>query len=76
MIELQRVSKVFTVGAVKVPALTDISFRVAKGEFVVLHGKSGAGKTTLLKLLYRGEIPSEGDVEVLGNHLEIGRAHV
>ena len=69
MIELQRVSKVFTVGAVKVPALSDISFRVAKGEFVVLHGKSGAGKTTLLKLLYRGEIPSEGDVEVLGNHV-------
>jgi cell division transport system ATP-binding protein len=66
MIELQRVSKVFAVGAVKVPALSDVSFRVAKGEFVILHGKSGAGKTTLLKLLYRGETPSEGEVEVLG----------
>src|SRR5438132_748941 len=69
MIELQRVTKVFSVGPVKVPALTDVSFRVAKGEFVVLHGRSGAGKTTLLKLLYRGETPSEGEVEVLGQDL-------
>jgi cell division transport system ATP-binding protein len=69
MIELQRVSKIFSVGPVKVPALTDISFRVGKGEFVVLHGRSGAGKTTLLKLLYRAEIPSEGEVEVLDQPL-------
>jgi cell division transport system ATP-binding protein len=69
MIALDRVSKVFSVGPVKVPALTDISFRVAKGEFVVLHGRSGAGKTTLLKLLYRAEVPSEGEIEVLGQAL-------
>ncbi|MBM4439360.1 MAG: ATP-binding cassette domain-containing protein [Candidatus Rokubacteria bacterium] len=69
MIALERVSKTFAVGPVKVPALTDVSFRVAKGEFVVLHGRSGAGKTTLLKLLYRAETPSEGDVEVLGQPL-------
>jgi cell division transport system ATP-binding protein len=65
MIELHRVCKTFAVGPVKVPALTDVSFRVAKGEFVTLHGKSGAGKTTLLRLLYRAELPTEGEVEVL-----------
>ena len=69
MIELQRVSKVFSVGPVKVPALTDVSFRVAKGECVTLHGRSGAGKTTLLKFLYRAEVPSEGEIEVLGHPL-------
>ena len=69
MIALDRVSKVFSVGPVKVPALTDVSFRMNKGEFVVLHGKSGAGKTTLLKLLYRAEVPTEGEVEVLGQQL-------
>src|SRR5213592_1026228 len=66
MIELHRVWKVFAVGPVKVPALSDISFRVAKGECVTLHGASGAGKTTLLRLLYREELPTEGDIEVLG----------
>jgi cell division transport system ATP-binding protein len=66
MIELHRVSKVFAVGPVKVPALSDVSFRVGKGEFVTLSGASGAGKTTLLRLLYRDELPTEGEIEVLG----------
>ena len=65
MIELHRVSKVYSVGPVKVPALSDVSFRVGKGEFVTLCGPSGAGKTTLLRLLYREEIPTEGEIEVL-----------
>jgi cell division transport system ATP-binding protein len=65
MIELHRVWKVFSVGPVKVPALSDVSFRVAKGEFVTLSGPSGSGKTTLLRLLYREELPSEGEIEVL-----------
>jgi cell division transport system ATP-binding protein len=66
MIEFHRVSKVYTVGPVKVPALSDVSFRVDKGEFVILAGPSGAGKTTLLRLLYRAEVATEGDVKVLG----------
>lgn len=66
MIELHRVWKIFSVGPVKVPALSDVSFRISKGEFVTLHGPSGAGKTTLLRLLYRDDVPSEGEVDVLG----------
>jgi cell division transport system ATP-binding protein len=66
MIELSRVSKVYDVGPVRVPALSEVSFHVTKGEFVVLSGPSGAGKTTLLRLLYREEVPTEGDIEVLG----------
>jgi cell division transport system ATP-binding protein len=69
MIELHRVSKVYSVGPVKVPALREVSFRIGKGEFVVLTGASGAGKTTLLRLLYRDDLPSEGEVEVLGHGL-------
>jgi cell division transport system ATP-binding protein len=77
MIELHRVSKVYSVGPVKVPALREVSFRINKGEFVVLTGPSGAGKTTLLRLLYRDDIPSEGDVEVLGASLvSMGRTQV
>jgi cell division transport system ATP-binding protein len=65
MIELHRVWRVFSVGPVKVPALSDVSFRIAKGEFVTLHGASGAGKTTLLRLLYRDDLPTEGEIDVL-----------
>jgi len=69
MIELHRVSKIYAVGPVKVPALSDVSFRIAKGEFVTLCGPSGSGKTTLMRMLYRDDIPSEGEVEVLGEEL-------
>ena len=66
MIRLQHVSMVFGGGASRVAALNDVSFHIAKGEFVVLSGASGAGKTTLLRLLYAAEMPSEGDVDVAG----------
>src|SRR5438874_12721600 len=70
MIELHRVWKIYSVGPVKVPALSDVSFRVGKGEFVTLCGPSGAGKTTLLRILYRDDVPTEGEVEVL--HQDVG----
>jgi cell division transport system ATP-binding protein len=66
MIRLQHVAKTYAVGAVPVPALSDISFSIAAGEFAVLCGTSGAGKTTLLRLLYADERPSEGEIEVAG----------
>ena len=69
MIELRGVGKTFSVGPVRVPALVDVSFHIARGEFVVLTGPSGAGKTTLLRLLYRDDVPDEGDIEVLGRDL-------
>lgn len=77
MVALQHVSKIYRLGPVHVPALTDVSFRVERGEFVVLTGPTGAGKTTLLRLLYRAELPTEGEIEVLGRRLpELSRAEV
>ena len=66
MITLHHVGKTFGAGPARHTALADITFTVEKGEFVVLHGPSGAGKTTLLRLLYRDELPTEGDIEVAG----------
>jgi len=66
MVQLQRVGKVYRLGPVRIQALADVSFRVGKGEFAILTGPSGAGKTTLLRLLYREEVPSEGEIQVAG----------
>jgi lipoprotein-releasing system ATP-binding protein len=52
---------------VKFRVLDDISFEVAKGEFLTLVGKSGCGKSTLLYLLstmdtdYDGKLFIDGD---------------
>jgi cell division transport system ATP-binding protein len=53
----------------EMPALTDVSIRVEKGEFVVLTGPSGAGKTTLLRLLFGAEQVTRGQVLVGGQNL-------
>jgi cell division transport system ATP-binding protein len=47
-------------------ALNDVSFQVAKGEFLFLTGPSGAGKSTILKLIYMDEAPTRGSVWVSG----------
>ena len=59
MIIFENISKIYSPDSA---ALKDISFRVEKGEFVSIVGKSGAGKTTLVKLLLREEEPSQGKI--------------
>jgi osmoprotectant transport system ATP-binding protein len=46
--------------------LKKVSLQIARGETLVLLGRSGAGKTTALKLINRLHDPSEGDVLVEG----------
>ena len=45
-----------------VPALSDITFTVARGETVAFVGPSGAGKTTLVKLLVGLYTPQTGRI--------------
>ena len=46
------------------PILKKITFKINKGEFFYLIGKTGAGKTTLLRLIYMEIFPSQGNVIV------------
>lgn len=50
-------------------ALQNVSFSVAKGEFVFLTGPSGAGKTSLLRLIYGALTPSRGQVLIDGQNV-------
>ena len=49
--------------------LKDITLRVAKGENLVVLGKSGIGKTVLIKCIVGLIAPDEGRVLVLGKHV-------
>jgi|PersoiStandDraft_1058852.scaffolds.fasta_scaffold42075_2 cell division transport system ATP-binding protein len=52
-------------------ALSDITFDIERGDFVFLTGPSGAGKTTLLRLLFRDELPTEGQIVVNGRNIGV-----
>ena len=71
MIELQHVSKRYTMGEVIVTALDDVSLTIGTGEFVVVLGPSGSGKTTLLNIIGALDEPTEGTVRINGNHAEM-----
>ncbi len=60
MIEINNLSKTYLLGKVPVHAITDISFRISKGELVAITGPSGSGKSTLLNLLGCLDLPSSG----------------
>jgi len=54
--------------------LDDISFDIAKGEFVCVVGPTGCGKTTFLNLLTRLYQPTSGDLYI-DNQLADPRTH-
>jgi putative ABC transport system ATP-binding protein len=60
MIELQNVSRSFTVGDQQVTALRDINLRLDAAEYISIMGPSGSGKSTLLNLLGLLDRPSSG----------------
>lgn len=68
-VEFQNVSKVYTMGEVKINALHDASFEIERGEVCVIVGPSGAGKTTLLNILGGMDQLSEGKVTVDGKEV-------
>ena len=62
IIELENVS-VFQKNAL---VLSDVSFKINKGEFVFLIGKTGSGKSSLLKTIYADLPLIHGQAHVSG----------
>jgi len=52
-----------------IPALTNISVHMDRGEFVFLVGPSGSGKSTFIRLLIKELEPTSGDIIVAGQSL-------
>lgn len=70
VIELKEIYKQYEVGEASVHAVDGVSLAVKRGEFVCISGRSGSGKSTLLSLLAGMESPTDGEIVILGEHME------
>ncbi|UXI01948.1 ABC transporter ATP-binding protein [Photobacterium sp. TY1-4] len=69
VIKAKSVSKQVTTASSQLTILQDVSLEVEQGEAIALVGVSGAGKSTLMTLLAGLDIPSSGEIELLGQPL-------
>ncbi|MGR6757090.1 ABC transporter ATP-binding protein [Aeromonas veronii] len=80
IIVVKGLGKSVRLGQESLTILEGIDLQVNSGETVALVGASGSGKSTLLGLLAGLDLPSQGEIEILGKSLgeldEEGRARL
>ncbi|MCD9558005.1 ABC transporter ATP-binding protein [Photobacterium carnosum] len=69
VIKAHAVSKQVTTTLSPMTILQDVSLEVEQGESIALVGVSGAGKSTLMMLLAGLDVPTTGEIELLGHNL-------
>lgn len=69
MIEIKNVSKLFKSKQAQVEALKNVSLTIDKGDIFGIIGYSGAGKSTLIRCINGLEVPTSGEVVVLGSDI-------
>lgn len=72
MLEFKNITKRFP----GVVALDDVSFAVRKGHVHAICGENGAGKSTLAGVLFGMLAPTQGEIAIEGQSVEIGRPAV
>jgi putative ABC transport system ATP-binding protein len=66
MIDIQELTKVYSMGETEVRALDGVSLWIDKGEWVAITGPSGSGKSTLMNILGCLDQPTSGSYRLDG----------
>lgn len=69
LVELEGVTRTFTMGEVDVPVLRGVDAQLYPDEISVILGESGSGKTTLLNIIGGLDAPTSGAVRVGGEDI-------
>jgi len=69
IIKINALVKKFPMGKGEFTALKGIDLTFSQGEFAGLVGPSGSGKTTMLNIIGSLDVPSTGEVTVLGHSI-------
>jgi putative ABC transport system ATP-binding protein len=70
MIDVENLTKTFSMGDSEVYALNGTSFTIDKGEMVAVMGPSGSGKSTLMSIIGCLDVPSRGTYSLDGIAIE------
>jgi putative ABC transport system ATP-binding protein len=71
VLQIENLTKDYTLGKRNVPALSNLNLTVNAGEFVAIMGPSGSGKTTLLNVI--GCIDKATSGQVLLDGIDVGK---
>ncbi|MBY0498821.1 MAG: lipoprotein-releasing ABC transporter ATP-binding protein LolD [Nitrosomonas sp.] len=69
VISCRNLVKQFSQGDLAVPVLKGVNLDLAKGEMLAIVGASGSGKSTLLHVLGGLDVPTSGNIEILGQDI-------
>ncbi|HEY0049247.1 MAG TPA: ABC transporter ATP-binding protein [Pyrinomonadaceae bacterium] len=67
LISMRNIWRTYQMGSEELHALRDVSFDVAKGEYLAIIGPSGSGKSTLMNLIGCLDSPSQGSYWINGH---------
>jgi putative ABC transport system ATP-binding protein len=70
MIQMDQLTKIFTMGENEIHALDNVSFTIEKGEMVAIMGPSGSGKSTLMSIIGCLDLPTSGSYALDGGTVE------
>ncbi len=69
IIKIEHIAKIYQVGSEEVRALSDVSLKIDKNEYVAIMGPSGSGKSTLMNILGCLDTPTKGLYDFAGENV-------